>query len=255
MKIFLALVFAVGCAANVQDAYFAVRRVVLHAHSKLDHPHRKLIDENAAAMDKCMEEVALPASCVTAAKAAMDIMSITPDMVNQMCTGNPSCSSQIGGMYNSKILPCMEAAIKNATGGSLPSGTGDTLKKMGDMFGNLMCIKDAQGSYCMPKLATMGKDMATDIMGDMNMPAGGMPDMGAMMAKMCGKMSCLGSCLTSMMSFMGDMMGGTDMPAGMDLSTMCAGVTCPGAGSAGTSSVPFVVLTAFLAMAVQLFAR
>lgn len=254
MKFFLALVFAVGCAANLEHGHFAARQFVAMVHNaalkKLNAHHGRMLIDSAtdAAIQKCLSGQNVPAACVTLSEKAGDMTGLSVDVVKQFCTGTPSCASQMSSAYTA-ALPCITEALKNVTaekGGLDPA-------KMGDMISKVMCSKDAGGAYCMPKLTSMVTSMTG--MSDPTKAA----DPTKMMAEMCPKLLCLGTCLDSLMSMMGDMMGGTSgMPPGINMGDMikmmCGAATCPNPNYAGAST-PLFFLTALLALTAQLFAR
>lgn len=256
MKFFFALVFAAGCAANLEHGHFAARQFVAMVHNaalkKLNAHHGRMLLDPAtdAAIEKCLADQNVPPACVALSeKAAGEMMGLSDDVVKQICTGTPSCASQLSSAYTT-AMPCINAALKNVTAG--PGGLDPT--KMGDMISKVMCSKDAGGAYCLPRLTSMVTSMTG--MSDPTKVA----DPTKMMAEMCPKLLCLGTCLDSLMSMMGDMMGGTSgtgVPPGADmggmLKSMCANYKCPTAGAG--ASTPLFFLTALLALTAQLFAR
>jgi len=262
MKFFFALVFAAGCAANLEHGHFAARQFVAMVHNaalkKLNAHHGRMLLDPAtdAAIEKCLADQKVPPACVALSeKAAGGMMGLTEDVVKQFCTGTPSCASQMSSAYTA-ALPCITEALKNVTAGQ---GTGLDPAKMGDMISKVMCSKDAGGAYCAPKLTSMVTSMTG--MSDPTKAA----DPTKMMAEMCPKLVCLGTCLDSLMSMMGDMMGGTSgMPPGVDMGgmikTLCGAATCPPTAAAANpndagASTPLFFLTALLALTAQLFAR
>jgi hypothetical protein len=223
MRLLCVLLSTAVCLANWQ--------LLNSLHSVADQRHRKLIGnidtaKLNAAIEKCMTEAAAAqagsfdsAVCAVMLKAsASELVGITEEQTKTMCSGSPSCAQQVQSIYN-KAQPCMNKAIDDALAGQ-PELVKAAVKKSQNTtmaaVDKVMCLKNSEGKYCLPKFALLGKLAPAD--GAQLNDATDPNAMKKIFEKMCGIYGCFGTCLDDLMTLFPQ--SPTMSQAGQSMTTM-----------------------------------